>query len=94
MAFVINQLFGNNEILSLPMWLLAIAFGILPTAYFVRWIRRIRQFPPGHCLQCGYDLRATPNRCPECGTIPKAGTENTEATEFTENTTKQFRISP
>jgi hypothetical protein len=48
---------------GLPFWLLApmsIA-GILRS--------RRRKLPTsGVCRNCGYDLRATPDRCPECGT--------------------------
>ena len=39
---------------------------------FVRhFLNRRQKLGRRFCQQCGYDLRATPCRCPECGTIAK-----------------------
>lgn len=54
-------------LLCLPIWELAGIFASIPAAALVRRLRRQRVVREGCCLTCGYDLRATPLRCPECG---------------------------
>lgn len=59
--------------LDVPYWFLALAAGA--TALWCA-ARRSSRFVRGQCSRCGYDLRATPDRCPECGTVPAAARES------------------
>jgi hypothetical protein len=56
--------------LSVPNWMLLVAFAVLPVVWLIRRRRARRRLLVGRCRQCGYDLRATPDRCPECGATP------------------------
>jgi len=56
---------------SAPYWFPTFTFGLPPAIWFYirikRWQRKQKRIAAGLCGQCGYDLRASPERCPECG---------------------------
>jgi hypothetical protein len=58
--------------LQLAIWIRAIfrryTLRRCTQAIALRW-SILRGRGPGHCPKCGYDVRATPERCPECGAV-------------------------
>jgi len=64
----------RKEVAAVPFWLLVVIFSMLVAfsgAIGGRWGGLAPR--AGTCPSCGYDLRATPNRCPECGRLTERG---------------------
>ena len=62
--------------ITVPYWALVVATLPFPAAYLwsARRPRRSRLRHRGGLCTCGYDLRATPGRCPECGMVTATDT--------------------
>jgi hypothetical protein len=66
---VVRSHLGTFVTIDVPYWWPLMLTTPLPALWIARRIRR-RSINVGLCPTCGYDLRATPDRCPECGHQP------------------------
>ena len=64
-----NKATGSETYAWIPCWFVMLLSATLPTIVFARARRARRRQRTGCCSRCGYDLRASPDRCPECGAI-------------------------
>jgi hypothetical protein len=71
-----------SHAIAMPLWFGAVLLAIAPLAKLHSLISAARRKRSGLCRICGYDLRATPDRCPECGTIPPKPGNSTGSTNF------------
>ena len=70
-----NQ-FPSYREAAIPLWSVVLVLSLQAAAALRHARRRRRRALLGLCRRCGYDLRATPGRCPECGAVsaPVEGT--------------------
>jgi hypothetical protein len=62
---------------AVPDWLFIAVGSFLPLLRAYHWLGQSKEryrAKRGQCIKCGYDLRATPTRCPERGAVPNSFT--------------------
>jgi hypothetical protein len=69
---VLTEYFTFYLAAQAPCWSLGVLTAVLPALAIASGVRRRsrRGRAAGTCRICGYDLRGTPERCPECGAVP------------------------
>jgi hypothetical protein len=63
----VNALKASFRAVLIPYWAILPPLALLPIAAIRRRLLRWQRRRMGLCRRCGYDLRRSPDRCPECG---------------------------
>lgn len=83
-SYTLERFYGQNAVrfsgglvtvrfLVLPLWTLTLPCLLILAGRATARRRMWHARRMGRCPACGYDLRATPDRCPECGRVAGAG---------------------